>query len=386
MDLKNRIIESAYKIGFNQCRIGSLEPMDEAFDHLKNWLKLGLSAKMEYLQKSPELRTNPHFLFPKAKSVILLSANYYTKPDIRPDGFWGKIANYATGLDYHKVLPVKVNMFMAELSSFIPQLTTFNCVTDATPLYEIPLSLRHGMGFKGKNSLIIAPKLNGSFNFLVEVFCDLELEPDLSYSGTCGKCFRCGDICPTQAIVENFGIDANKCISYLTIENKLDIPVPLRQQIKNWVFGCDLCQDICPYNQKELPTTFAEFKPESGIGHYLNLDMVLNLKSNRQFNRLFGSTAISRARLKGTIRNSLVVMGNILNNLTDIEYINPDWNNLDNGLRLLNDHFLTQTDPMLLDHCAWAISQAHHGYEYLDKIYNLNITPIQKAVLKKYLT
>ena len=383
MDLKNHIINASFKIGFTQCRIGSLAHLSQAQHHLEKWINLGLAGKMDYLKRNPQLRTNPQLLFPQAKSVILLSANYYTKPNLRPLGYYGKVANYATGLDYHQVLPNKVKLLVEQIKMVDPRIENYQCVTDSTPLYEIPLGIRHGLGFKGKNSLIIAPLLKGSYNFSVELFTNIELEPDTVYNGTCGKCFACGTNCPTLAISTETGIDSNKCISYLTIENKEAIPLTLRPKIKNWVFGCDICQEICPYNQKQYETSFPEFKPESGIGHYLNLMEILKIKTNQEFLAKFRHTAISRAKRTGLIRNSLTVMGNILANFDNVEYI--DSVNLEQGLDGLYQFTLNENTPMLIEHSAWALSKHPYGLNYLTKIYDQSSDPESKKIIKSYL-
>lgn len=190
--------------------------------------------------------------------------------------------------------------------------------------------------------MIIGPKLSGSYHFIAELFTDLELSPDQPYQGTCGQCFRCGAYCPTGAIEEASSLNAGLCISYLTIENKEGIPLSLRKQLGEWLFGCDLCQEICPYNQRPPETPWLEFQPSSGVGHYVNLLALLDIKSQEQFLQQFGNTPLRRPKRRGLTRNALVVMGN---------------RQPDGQVDRLYSFATDEPDAMLREHACWALSQ-----------------------------
>jgi epoxyqueuosine reductase len=209
-------------------------------------------------------------------------------------------------------------------------------------LYEQGLALRHGLGFRGKNSLIIGPKLMGSYNFIAELITDLPLEPDETYKGTCGQCFRCGDACPTGAIVDERTVDARLCISYLTIENKGGIPAELRPKMGSWVFGCDVCQEVCPYNQRPPETRWLEFQAAAGAGHYLNLFDLLDISTEDEFRARFLTSPVRRPKRRGLLRNALVVLGN---------------QRPDGGFERIAKFLQRETDEMLVEHAQWALTQ-----------------------------
>jgi epoxyqueuosine reductase len=216
--------------------------------------------------------------------------------------------------------------------------------TDDVALHEQGFANAYGLGFAGKHTLIIGPKLSGSYNFIAELLTDLEVEPDEKYVGTCGDCFRCGSACPTGAIVGPRSVDARLCISYLTIENKEGIPVSLRPKLGSWVFGCDVCQDVCPYNQRPPETSWAEFQPQSGVGHYLDLFELLRIKTEDEFRARFLPTPVRRPKRRGLLRNALVVLGN---------QRPPD------GEKHVSAFLRDEEDPMLREHAEWALAQYH---------------------------
>jgi epoxyqueuosine reductase len=300
-------------MGFHQTAIASLEPMDDALREYQAWLDQDFAAGMEYLKRDPPLRFSPARLLTAARSAIIVSVSYYTEPPWqRPGLFQGRVARYAVGKDYHTVIKERLLLLQAEIEKHLSRPLIARPYTDDVPLYEQALAVRHGLGFKGKHSLIIGPKLSGSYHFIAELFTDMELEADLPYEGTCGQCFRCGVACPTSAIKDGRVVDANLCISYLTIENKAGIPVSLRSELGDWVFGCDICQEVCPYNQRPAQTPWPEFLPESGVGHSIDLIELIKLESDRDFRTRFGQTPLKRPKRRGMVRNALVVIGNQL--------------------------------------------------------------------------
>lgn len=372
MNLKQTILEIADEIGFNQTKIASIAPMPEALTEYKKWLNSGYAASMKYLEANPQLRANPALLVPQASSVIIFSVSYYSPVPENPGPEYGRIANYAVGKDYHLVIPEKLKLFKEILKARSGKDFFARSFTDAVPLLERNLAERHGLGFSGKNTLIIGPKLSGSYNFLAELFVDLELEADISYTGTCGECFRCANNCPTDAIVSPEILDANLCLSYLTIENRGDIQENLRPKLGNWLFGCDLCQTCCPYNQRPPLTPWREFLPESGCGHYLNLFDLLKIQSNSEFKQRFRDTALLRTKRSGLLRNALVALGNNRPSGYEEAVMNFATKEIDSRLRL---------------HAAWAIAQSTelNTQKQLEQLYNLEENLEYKTQIKTYL-
>ncbi len=342
IDAKKTIIECASSMGFAHAVIASLEPMEAEQKFYEEWLAKGYASTMNYLKRDPEGRNRPSLLVPGAYSVILLFANYYTERPPDPGAQYGKVARYAVGQDYHHVLPKKLQELKEQIENKLSRPLLGKYFTDDVNLFEQGLAARHGLGFTGKNSLIIGPKMLGSYHFVAELFTDIEMESDAPYKGTCGNCFRCAAGCPTDAIVAEKVVDSNRCISFLTIENKQGIPIEFRKQMGDWVFGCDVCQEVCPYNFKANPNIWAEFQPECGVGHYLDLFELLQIPSQREFVRRFGNTPLSRPKRKGLVRNAIVVIGNRL----------PE-----GGEDALEKFLTNETDEMLIEHAQWALQQ-----------------------------
>ena len=358
VNCKERIIEIGHELGFHQLSIGSLAPMNEALVTYQGWLDKGYAASMDYLKRDPARRTDPALTYPAARSVIIVAVSYFSEPPPMPaDGSWGKVARYAVGLDYHNVIRAKLRELTArlEIELGLSRPIQRRPVTDDAALYEQALAARHGLGFIGKNSLLIGPKLNGSFNLIGELFVDLELEPDFPYQGSCGQCVRCQTACPTDAIksgAEVGLVDANACISFLTIENKFGIDISLRAGLGDWVFGCDICQEVCPYNKKALPAPWPEFRPAAGVGHYLNLPELLQIADQESFFKRFETSPVRRPKRRGLLRNALVVMGNQLRRGHHAEA---------EIIAAIADFTARESDPMLLEHAVWALHQARLG-------------------------
>lgn len=342
MDLKKTVLEIAQSIGFQRTVIGSLAPMEAERQKFERWLASGYAAGMDYLKRNPNFRTSPQLLYPGARSAIVVSVSYFTEMPEKPGPAYGRVARYAVGLDYHAVLRLKLRQLKATLETVLGRPLLGKAFSDDVALYEQGFAKRSGLGFAGKHTLIIGPQLSGSYNFAAELFTDLEIEPDEPYQGTCGKCYRCGDICPTKAIVAPGTVNANLCISYLTIENKEGIPSELRSQLGDWVFGCDMCQEVCPYNQRPPLTPWTEFEPASGVGHHLELLSLLDIQSEEEFRFRFGHTPLRRPKRRGLLRNALIVLGN---------------QRPEQGLKKLKHFANHEQDPMLKEHAAWAIAQ-----------------------------
>lgn len=353
MDLKQTIIEIAAELGFQRTVIAGLQPLPTEQQRYAQWLQNDYAAGMDYLKRNPEFRTTPQLLYPEARSAIVVSASYYSSPPPSPGPQFGRVANYAVGLDYHVVLRARLRELKTRIEKASGRPLLGKAYTDDVALHEQGFANHYGLGFAGKNTLIIGPKLMGSYNFIAELLTDLELEADEPYHGTCGACFRCGDACPTSAIVDARTVDARICISYLTIENKDGIPPELRSKLGSWAFGCDICQEVCPYNQKPPETTWREFRPESGVGHHMNLFELLEIKTQQEFHARFLPSAVRRPKRRGLLRNALVVLGNQL----------PE-----DGEKKIFEFAVKENDPMLREHASWAIDQYNSakGRHYLD--------------------
>jgi epoxyqueuosine reductase len=340
--VKQQVLDLAHQLGFDRAVIASLEPLAQERLRYQQWLDAGHAGGMEYLKRDPEGRTTPRRQFPQSLSAIVVSVNYYTPPPPRPAAHFGQVASYAVGLDYHVVLRARLRELRSRIEQLIGRQLVGKPYTDDVALYEQGLAARHGLGFAGKNTLIIGPKLSGSYNFIAELMTDLPLEPDEPYQGTCGDCFRCGSNCPTGAITGPRHIDARLCISYLTIENKNEIPVELRSRQGSWVFGCDVCQDVCPYNSRRRATSWPELRPEAGAGHYLDLFELLTIEDEQQFRARFLPTPLRRPKRRGLLRNALVVLGN---------------QKPEGGIARILAFALNEPDAMLREHAIWAIAQ-----------------------------
>ena len=340
--MKDFVGQTASSLGFQRAVVAALTPMEAERQEFAEWLSRGYAAGMDYLRRNPHFRTSPQFLYPGATSAIVVSASYYTEPPPDPGPRFGRVARYAVGRDYHAVLRAKLRELKSRLEAHLGRPLIGKAYTDDVALFEQGFARLYGLGFAGKNTLIIGPKLMGSYFFVAELFTDLELPADEPYQGTCGRCFRCGDICPTGAIVSGGTLDAGRCISYLTIENKNGIPLELRPLVGEWVFGCDLCQEVCPYNQRPPKTPWQEFQPEAGVGHHLHLPELLQIDTEDQFRARFANSPLRRPKRRGILRNALIVIGN---------------RRPDGVLAALSRLARSEPDPMLREHACWAIAQ-----------------------------
>ena len=313
--LKNTILEKALEMGFNSVGFTSAEALIESEKNMLAWREKGLAGDMDYLLRENPINARPEELLKGAKTIIAFTINYFTEAPPRPSPKHRRVAAYAVGLDYHKVIKKKLKQLVKNIEAEYEErgeespFKNSRIFTDAVPLLEKSFARKAGLGFKGKNTMLISKK-NGSFNFIAEILTDIEIEPDPEISihnegNTCGTCTKCIDICPTDALIGDHQIDARKCISYLTIENKGPIEDKYAKDIGEWLYGCDLCQTICPYNSKVIETPWEEFKAESGVGHWLNTNEILSM-TEEEFHEKFCRTPITRAKLKGLQRNALI--------------------------------------------------------------------------------
>lgn len=288
----------AKRLGFMYCGISKAEFLQEEAKKLENWLKAGNHGKMTYMENHFDKRLDPRLLVGNAKSVISLLFNYYT-PENQEDSKAPKISKYAYGEDYHFIIKDKLKSFMTEIHNEIGEVNG-RVFVDSAPVLDKAWATKSGLGWMGKNTNIIHPK-EGSFFFIAELILDLELECDGPIKDYCGTCTKCIDACPTGAI-ESYKVDGSKCISYLTIELKDEIiPKEFSNKMENWMFGCDICQDVCPWNR------FAKKHNEPRLDPHENL-----LKMSKAdwedltedvFRELFRKSAVKRTKISGLKRN-----------------------------------------------------------------------------------
>ena len=248
----------AQKFGFQNCGISKAGFLEEDARPLENWLKNHYHGQMQYMENYFDKRLDPTLLVEGSKSVISLSYNYFPEENISGSDTF-KISKYAYGQDYHEIIKAILEEMVAELKE---EIGDFHCrvFTDSAPVLERSWARKSGIGWVGKNANLIT-KQSGSFYFLAEIICDLDLTEDKPTTDHCGTCRKCIDSCPTEAIVSDKIIDGSKCISYATIELKNEIPESFKNKMEDWMFGCDICQDVCPWNRFSVPHHQEKFKP-----------------------------------------------------------------------------------------------------------------------------
>jgi len=310
--LATRIKESAKELGFEVAGITSIEPMASDDAAYRAWREAGFAAGMEYMTRRAELHAHPARLVPSARSLITLAINYYASaPRFEHEQRYGRVARYAWGRDYHDVVKPRLLELASRIGSLAGREIHARCFVDAVPLLERAAAQRAGVGFFGKNTNLLRPK-SGSWFFLSEILLDLELPPDSpDIKVSCGTCRRCLDACPTGAFAGPYRLDSRRCISYLTIENRGPIPHELRAGLGEWVFGCDVCQDVCPFNRFSSDSSWSELAPEAGAGPRLNLVELLSISSDEEFRARFKGTPLTRPKRRGLLRNAAVVATNV---------------------------------------------------------------------------
>jgi epoxyqueuosine reductase len=300
--LKHQIREEAKKLGFTQVGFAKIEALEKESKRLKKWLDEGKHGKMDYLANHFEIRKDPSKLVDGAKTIICLSFNYHF-PNKDSSSKQPKIASYALGKDYHKVLKKKLNLLLRWLKENA-EVKSGRCFVDSAPILERDWAIRSGLGWQGKNTLLIHPKM-GSYFFLAEIIVDVEIEnEDKVITDHCGTCTRCIDACPTQAIdSKGYLLDASKCISYLTIELKQEenIPIEFKGKMEDWIFGCDICQEVCPWNKFSTPHQEEAFLPKEELLNMTQKDW--EELTEEKFNSLFYGSAVKRTKFKGLKRN-----------------------------------------------------------------------------------
>ncbi|MDR0714286.1 MAG: tRNA epoxyqueuosine(34) reductase QueG [Bacteroidales bacterium] len=283
------------RIGFADCRIARATDLTAERRHLNRWLEAGMHGTMTYMTRHVEKRTQPSLLAEHTRTVASLAVNYFPRVRQRPE--LPQIAKYAYGTDYHIVVKKMLRLLLTSLRNRYGKVSG-RAFTDSAPVMEHAWAERSGLGWTGKHSLTIHPRF-GSYIFLGELFLDLDLEPDSPIVNRCGCCTRCMDACPTKAIVAPRVVDARRCLSYLTIEHKGDLPPS--QSLHRRLFGCDICQDACPWNKKAQPACIPEFEPNRLLLEKTEEEWTQ--LSSEEFNRLTESSPLQRAGIVSIQRN-----------------------------------------------------------------------------------
>jgi epoxyqueuosine reductase len=340
-ELKSQLVSFARQIGFDSCRVVACTAPAHATE-FREWLRQGAHGEMNYMQRGEEKRCDPKKVLPDAKSIVALALNYFQgdtpagdTPADTEDEKRGRIARYAWGDDYHDVIAAKLDKIDQFLRDFGGQQ---KCYVDTGPILERDHAAQAGIGWHGKSTVLIDERL-GTWFFLADVLTTLELPPDKPVPDRCGTCERCITACPTGAITAPYRLDARRCISYLTIELKGDIPLELRPLIGDRIFGCDDCLDACPWNrfaQASHETAFSARRAMIGMSlrEYLELNDV-------EFRALFKNSPIKRIKRRGFLRNVCVALGNV-GGVSDIPTLE----------RAMDD-----PEPLIAEHAMWAIQR-----------------------------
>jgi len=318
-----------------------------------NWINSDFAGEMEYMKKETEKRIDLLKKFPDAKTIIVLGMNYFNENrELRAENreLKGKIAKYAYGRDYHKVIEGKLK----KLKEFILkncELPTANCklYVDYGPILERAYAVKAGFGFIGRNTCLITKKF-GSWVFLAELVTNIELKthpcPSLKREGfrvSCSSCTQCLSACPTGALISPYKLDARKCISYLTIENKGSIPENLRPLVGDWLYGCDICQDVCPHNTRAKATKEPDLKKKI-LGDTQLLKDILSIRTDEEFRQKFAGSPVIRIKRKGLLRNACVVAGNLK----------------DRSLLPVLEECLKDPEPLIREHAKWGIRKINN--------------------------
>jgi epoxyqueuosine reductase len=343
--IKRDLIAYARSLGFDRVGIAPAVSLDREGDFLKEWLAEGRAGEMIYLERQPERRSRPAELLPNASSVVTLATNYHNTSwgTVLTDPNECRISRYAWGSDYHRVLGKRLEAFVRYMKALAPEAES-RMFVDTGPLLERALSQRAGLGFIGKNTMLITKGL-GSWVFLANVITTLELPADLPDERSCGECRLCIDACPTQAFTKPYELDPRLCISYLTIESEQPIPENLRPKMGGWVFGCDVCQEVCPHNIgvrrqrfEDAPHNFESLTSDTYLSDTY-LSEILAITSEEEFVKRFSGTALLRSGREGLLRNACVAAANL--GRTDLT-------------PRLQELARNDSSPIVREHAAWA--------------------------------
>lgn len=342
MTLEQKIKTEAHNLGFDRFGFTTAAPPDHVATY-KNWLAQGRHASMSYLaaEQAVDRRADPASVLPGAQSILILALRYPRPQDAPPPSRqpYGRIASYAWGLDYHLLLGQRLRALSDSISRLLDRPLRSREYTDTGPVLERDLAQRAGLGWIGKNTCLIDPN-DGSYFLLAEIFLDLPLQPDPPFTlDHCGSCTRCIQACPTGCILPDRTLDAGRCISYLTIENKVEIPLDLRPKMDNWVFGCDICQQVCPWNIRfAKPHREPQYSPRQEVPFP---DLIEDLSlTPQEFNSKFKNSPVQRPRRRGYLRNVAVALGNSRDPL---------------AIPVLANCLMSEPEPLVRVHAAWAL-------------------------------
>jgi epoxyqueuosine reductase len=330
--IKRGIVARARTLGFDSCRIAKAAPPKHA-EEFRSWLREGGAGEMQWMERGAEKRCDPEHVLPDARSIVIVALHYWQGEEGAPRTP-GRIARYAWGDDYHELMLAKLE----ELSAFLTELGgTQKCYVDTGPILERDHAAEAGIGWHGKSTMLIDPKL-GTWFFLGEILTTLDLPPDQPQPARCGSCQRCISACPTGAITEPHRLDARRCISYLTIELKGSIPLELRPLIGDRIYGCDACLDACPWNRFAAVSREASFAAGPALGMHLRDYLALD---DATFRDLFRRSPIKRIKRRGFLRNVCVALGNV-----------GDERDLPALKQAAAD-----SEPLIAEHANWAIQE-----------------------------
>jgi epoxyqueuosine reductase len=301
-DITHKIKKKALELGFDKVGVTPAVPLPVEREHFEEWLNLGYQGAMQWMEREPEKRADPTILFPGARSMVVVALNYYTPHAHENSDEAGKVSRYAWGDDYHDVVGDKLRELLAFAKSLDPAIDGKACV-DTAPIMDKAWAVRAGLGWIGKHSNVITREF-GSWFFIGEVLLNVELDFDTEIvPDHCGNCTACIDACPTDAIVQPFVVDSNRCISYATIELRTpELPPQVAENLNGWLYGCDICQDVCPWNRFQQETEETRFEPRTGN---VNADIsgILALSPETYAER-FRRSAMKRTKLAGLQRNA----------------------------------------------------------------------------------
>lgn len=292
-----KIKQKASELGFMFCGISEADFLENEATHLEKWLNAGFHGQMGYMENHFDKRLDPRILVPGAKSVISLLYNYFPEKHQRTDSF--KISKYAYGKDYHFVIKDKLRALLSWIQQEIGEVDG-RVFVDSAPVLERAWAAKSGLGWIGKNSMLLTKQV-GSYYFISELIIDLALTPDSPTTDHCGSCRACMDACPTQAIVSEKVVNAEKCISYASIELKSEIPSFFNEKMEDWMFGCDICQDVCPWNRFSKPHREPEFHPNDAVLNYSKQEWTE--LTHELFNEIFRKSPVKRTKYAGLMRN-----------------------------------------------------------------------------------
>lgn len=305
-ELTHIVKQAALDAGFSLVGVVRAAPFGAEADRYEQWLQLGYNAALGYMERNADKRRDPSLVLPGVRSVVVVAQNYYTPYTHENRADAGKVSRYAWGDDYHDVIPPKLERLAEVLRAHVPDVAN-RYYTDTGPVLEKQWAVRAGIGWQGKNGNIISRTI-GSWFFLGVLFTTADLVPDTPVGDFCGTCTACIDACPTGAIVAPSVVDAGKCLSYWTIETKPDveIPLPIAQQMQGWVFGCDICQEVCPWNRFRKPTAEERFLPrreETSFAFRAIEEFV-----QEDFSARFRKSPVKRTKMAGLKRNAAALV------------------------------------------------------------------------------